>query len=384
MSDLMNQVSGLTSRGVDLFQSIGNPLGFVTDQVLGAYGRSQLKNQDLTQKTNDYFDKPSNPLDPTALLETITGQTRQKKLDALSKQYDKKYKDTEGAFLTPDVRNDNGGLILPAEVRRRESALRRASETAGADNVSAAQLFGGDKTKLYTADPSAIASEVTRLADEKAQKKSVQSIKNKVLETQMLDDAEYGVGTPRVTDDGAPAVGTPERGAVRSNQRQSNFQRREGQRLGVQKKELEQKAEIEGRALYGDRWGQGKGSKQLDLDIAGESKYGNLYGTAGTAQLDNQLALGLYKDKLGAEFNSQGARYQRYRDLEGDRRSDYRFDVKRADSIAAQRAEIDLAKLKMQHEVDLVDRQHDMDMQVYQQNQIGNLLGGLFSLGSLL
>ena len=72
------------------------------------------------------------------------------------------------------------------------------------------------------------------------------------------------------------------------------------------------------------------------------------------------------------------------RDQEADRRGDYRFDVKRADSIAAQRAEIDLAKLKMQHEVDIIDRQHDMDMEVFQQQQIGNLLGGLFSLGSLL
>ena len=122
----------------------------------------------------------------------------------------------------------------------------------------------------------------------------------------------------------------------------------------------------------------------LILTLLEKANMENLYGTAGTAQLDNQLALGLYKDKLGADFNSQGARYGRYRDQEGDRRSDYRFDVKRADSIAAQRAEIDLAKLKMQHEVDIIDRQHEMDMQVYQQNQIGNLVGGLFSLGSLL
>ena len=373
-SELLKRASGLTSNGLNLLQSIGNPLGFVTDKVLGAYGSSQLKNQDLTQKSNDYFETRTNALDPTAILETVTGQTRDKKLEALSKQYDKKYKDTEGAFLTPDVRNDKGGVILPAEVRRREAALRRASEAAKSDGVSAAQLFGGDKTKLYTADPSAVASEVTRLADDKAQKKAVQGINNKVLETELLDDAEYGDGASRVTDDGAHVLGS----------NKSRYQRREKQRLDIQKKELEQKAQIEGEALYGDRYGKGIGTKQLDLDIAGEAKYGDLYGTAGTAQLDNQLALGLYKDKLGADFNSQGARYNRYRDQEADRRGDYRFDVKRADSIAAQRAEIDLAKLKMQHEVDIIDRQHDMDMEVFQQQQIGNLLGGLFSLGSLL
>ena len=89
-SELFKRASGLTSNGLDLFQSIVNPVGFVTDKVFGAYGRCQLNNQDLTQKNNDYFKTSTNPFDPKAVLDAAIGLTPEKKKEALSKQYDRK------------------------------------------------------------------------------------------------------------------------------------------------------------------------------------------------------------------------------------------------------------------------------------------------------
>ena len=369
MSDLFGKLNNF----VESYQKATNPvfdvlpggqiLNAPTSYVLDQIGRH---NADRT----DYLNRPEDPgtgrLEPTLKERILLGGDADAVVQQTTKkQLGKKYgKDSKrfGYSLT----DDKGNTRLPSAVKAdsdfyampeaREAVARGLSLDPSMDTAQsiARKTQRKDLEESVTdLDPS---FSVTGISDSK--------LRSQLRQLQRSD--KYGSLTTGA--DGKPL------GSAQLDQ--AVITEAEGNRL-------QQQAEIKGKAAYGDLYGT-KGSKELDLDIAGKSKYGDLYGTAGTAQLDNQLALGLYKDKLGADFNSQGARYERYRDQEGDRRSDYRFDVKRADSIAAQRAEIDLAKLKMQHEVDIIDRQHEMDMDVYQQNQISNLVGGLFSLGSLL
>ena len=169
----------------------------------------------------------------------------------------------------------------------------------------------------------------------------------------------------KVPSDGtAPAVGDPARGAARQGQR-SNYQRQQDQILGAKIAETNATNKI----LYGEG---------ADL-------------SAGTKALDQKLALQQRAAEQDMDFHSKGQQYLRH---DNDRkfaftkeragRSDFESDRSFADTIKARNQAIDMEVMRMENANEQMRMKYEYQQEADQQSMIGNLLGGLFSLGSLL
>ena len=206
----------------------------------------------------------------------------------------------------------------------------------------------------------------------KEQEAAARARTNRGLDAEQEFQFEYGTGAPRVTDDDAPAIGSPDRGASRQR---SRFQIKKDQELAAAKdKTLAEKG-----LLYGDD------AVQSALKPGG----GGIIGLEHNAQ--RSLQRGLSKD---AYHSLQGQRNR----LNEDRDFRQREEVNSFNRFTNQRdfaynKEVDSRNFRQRvlegnQALDMrkfeLEMQRDMSEDARQTGMINNLLGGLFSLGSLL
>ena len=148
------------------------------------------------------------------------------------------------------------------------------------------------------------------------------------------------------------------------------------------------KQEIKAKSL-----GLGKGATAEEIRNAeGFQTYGSNY-DASLGSVGNQQAAALRQTAAlnDVNFHSKGQQYLRH---DNDRkfaftkeragRSDFESDRSFADTIKARNQAIDMEVMRMENANEQMRMKYEYQQEADQQSMIGNLLGGLFSLGSLL
>ena len=361
---MLNRASGLTSKGIDLFQSISNPLG--SDAIaLDALGEIFGLRENL--KVTELEDRRKGPgkYEPT-FTDKVFGVTPAELKSTRAEKIEKQFEtDVDKYGLKLGLADDSRSLKQIAD------DLTTLKNQEGYLTKKEVSLEEAGFKKGAIVPTSELTSRVQQVLSDRG-----------IRQKQAASDAEwesnYGVpGAPRVTDDGAPVVGSPERGATRQGQRKSRKQ------------------------IEGDVAAQNAGKLQAaQLEAQGKAMYGNRYGKGkGTAELASEIALEQQVQELENQFNSKGAKYNRYTDqrnfsrdtfiadraynrgvFESDRsfnRNTFENDRNFAQRVLENNNALDMRKFEL-------EMQRDMSEDARQQGMIQNLMGGLFSLGSLL
>ena len=179
---------------------------------------------------------------------------------------------------------------------------------------------------------------------------------------------KYGVpGVSRVTDDGAPVIGSPERGAARSAERFAG----------------KSQAEIEG-IVAAENAGKLRAAQQGAIDKSDSGQAAIRLTNQEIAQSQSAIK----KNQFDMDFTlaQQAENTRRYnleyaRDDNRDKRNfafeKHKYSTNRADNIRRDNQQLDLRMFEL-------ELQKEMSEDARQEKMINNLMGGLFSLGSLL
>lgn len=277
------------------------------------------------------------------------------------------------------------------------------TNSKGFEDISDAVDYRALPTKIKTAQEDKARD--TRVSDELNKDPSTMTRPEKIEALRVYDNkvaGEEGTAVEREQHNFMYGeLGSSERGNGRQTQRQSG----QTQELPGTRKEQQLVVDARGAgqaALETQRikLGLPQGASASDIRQAelGQSVDTKVLGS-GLVRQDGEsnaeLMTRFLNENERREFNTPTAQYNRNYTRARDERSDWESDRKHNLQLRGINKELQIADMeqnaliertRLQNELELqrIDKQHEYDMEAYQQGMIGNLLGGIFSLGALL
>ena len=287
--------------------------------------------------------------------ERLAGLGQSQKNREIGKDYKKTFQtDVENPYERVSPTNSKGTLRRHDDIA--DEATRR-SGLVGFAEKQGTSIDAVDPTgKFDLGNPNTsglIKRSILDYADDQAVERD---IKKKDAEWEY----NYGTsGVPRVTDDGAHVIGSPERGATRQGQRS--------------RKQIEGDVAAENAGNL-----QAAQQKAIDESASGKANIGLTKQRIGESQANiatNQFNMDFKLAQQAENTRRYNLEYARdeHRDGRNFAFEKHKYSTNRADNIRRDNQQLDLRMFEL-------ELQKEMSEDARQQGMINNLLGGLFSL----